>query len=494
MPGRTNGCAALAARRTFAPVHTPDTTATPAPEASAFAAFALTPALLAGLAELNFTEPTAVQALVLPAALAGQDVAGQAPTGSGKTAAYGLTVLQQLDTTLQSTQAIVLVPARELVLQVRDALKQLGKHLPNLRVAAYYGGHAMREEVKSMQQMPHVVVATPGRLLDHLERRTIIPNQLKVLVMDEADKLLELGFQEEIATIISRLPRRRQTLLFSATMPEKVLALVRQNLTRPRVMNAGGADASTLPASLTLKGHVVNSADQKPAALFQLVTAPNAGRSLVFTNTRDRVEELTRFLRGRGVLAEALHGKMLQPERDKSLMKLRNGSATVMVATDVAARGLDVTELDTVIQYDAPEQADTFQHRAGRTARAGAEGTAHLLVTPQEQGKLQAWPAATAVQWATMRPAKLPEAAPKMPRATMVTLHVSAGKRDKISAHDLVGTFVSVGGMERDAVGRIEVFDHYSFVAVPEPLAEKVLAKMQGAKVKGKKVKVALIR
>ncbi|GAA4365380.1 ATP-dependent RNA helicase DbpA [Hymenobacter saemangeumensis] len=475
-------------------MNTEETPTPAAPEASAFGAFALAPTLLAGLAEMGFTEPTAVQALVLPAVLDGQDVAGQAPTGSGKTAAYGLAVLQQLDTTVQGTQAIVLVPARELVLQVQGALKQLGKHLPNLRVAAYYGGHAMREEVKSMQQAPHVVVATPGRLLDHLERRTIIPNQLKVLVMDEADKLLELGFQEEIATIISRLPRRRQTLLFSATMPDKVLALVRANLTRPRVMNAGGANASTLPASLTLKGHVVGAADQKPAALFQLVTQPAAGRCLVFANTRDRVEELTRFLRGRGVLAEALHGKMLQPERDKSLMKLRNGSATVMVATDVAARGLDVTELDTVIQYDAPEQADTFQHRAGRTARAGAAGTAHLLVTPPEQGKLQAWPAAASVQWAAMRPAKLPAAAPKAPRATTITLHISAGKREKISAHDLVGAFVSIGGLEREAVGRIEVFDHYSFVAVPEAQAEAVLDKMQGAKVKGKKVKVALIR
>jgi ATP-independent RNA helicase DbpA len=293
---------------------------------------------------------------------------------------------------------------------------------------------------------------------------------------------------------VSRLPVRRQTLLFSATMPDKVLALVREYLTRPRVMNVGGSNATTLPDSLVLRGHVVNAADQKPAALFHLITQPNAGRSLVFANTRDRVEELTRFLKGRGLAAEALHGKMLQPERDKSMMKLRNGSATVLVATDVAARGLDVNELDTVVQFDPPHEAETFQHRAGRTARAGAVGTAHLLVTPYEQQKIQNWPSAGAVQWAAIRPPALPTALPKPPRPTTVTLHISAGKREKISAGDLVGAFVSVGGLERDSVGRIEVFDHYSFVAVPEAVAEEILEKMQGAKVKGKKVKVALVR
>ena len=208
-----------------------------------------------------------------------------------------------------------------------------------------------------------------------------------------------------MATIISRLPQRRQTLLFSATMPDKVLTLVREYLTKPRVMNVGGSNATALPESLVLRGHVLSAADQKPAALFQLLNAPDAGRALVFANTRDRVEELTRFLRGRGVAAEALHGKMLQPERDKSMMKLRNGSATVLVATDVAARGLDVNELDTVVQFDPPHDTDTFQHRAGRTARAGAVGTAHLLVTPPEQQKIQAWPTAKAVQWAGLRPA-----------------------------------------------------------------------------------------
>ena len=467
----------------------------PAPTA-AFADFNLAPALLDGLAELNFTQPTAVQALVLPAVLAGQDVAGQAPTGSGKTAAYGLAALSQIELEINAMQALVLVPTRELALQVRDALKALGKNLPNLRIAAFYGGHAMREETKDLekQQAPQLIIATPGRFLDHLERRSIIPNQLKVLVLDEADKLLELGFQEEMATIISRLPRRRQTLLFSATMPEKVLQLVRANLTRPRVMNAGGAEASTLPASLTLRGHVVAAADQKPAALYHLLSQPTAGQSLVFANTRDRVEELTRFLRGRGLAAEALHGKMMQPERDKAMLKLRNGSATVLVATDVAARGIDVTELDTVIQYDAPEQADTFQHRAGRTARAGAEGTAHLLVTVPEQSKIQNWPSAAPVHWAALRPPALPAAGPKAPRPTTVTLHVSAGKSDKISRHDLVGAFVSLGGVPREEVGRIEVFDHYSFVAVPEGQVKSVLQNMQRAKVKGRSVKVTLVR
>ncbi|TGE24104.1 DEAD/DEAH box helicase [Hymenobacter aquaticus] len=456
-----------------------------------FADLGLAPSLLQALEELNFTVPTPVQEQVIPMALAAQDVVGQAPTGSGKTAAYGLSILHQVDVKLDAVQIIVLVPARELALQVRDALKKLGKYVPNLRVAAFYGGHAFRDETASLKQAPHIVVATPGRLLDHFERRTIIPNQLKVLILDEADKLLELGFQDELVEIIKRLPRRRQTLLFSATMSDKVLDLIRKNLTRPRVVNAG-EDEGTLPENLSLRGHV-GPIEKKPAALLHLLHQPETGRALIFCNTREKCSELARFLQGRGVAAEVLHGKMPQPERDKALMKLRNGSSQVVVATDVAARGLDVTALDTVIQYDAPDKADSFQHRAGRTARAGAEGVAHILATPHEQKHVQKWPVAETIKWQDMHAPKLPPAAPKAPRPTSTTLHVSAGRRDKVSAHDLVGTFVAHGGLERDAVGHIEVFDHYSYVAVPREQAQEVANRVTGAKIKGRKIRVSVV-
>jgi len=456
-----------------------------------FADLGLAPALLQALEELQFTTPTPVQEQVLPLTLDGQDVAGQAPTGSGKTAAYGLALLQQVDLKNDAVQMIVLVPARELALQVRDALKKLGKYLPNLRVAAFYGGHAFREETASLQQAPHVVVATPGRLLDHFERRTIIPNQLKTLVLDEADKLLELGFQDELVEIVKRLPRRRQTLLFSATMSDKVLDLIRKNLTRPRVINLG-QDDDRLPENLKLIGHL-GPIELKPAALLHLLRQPETGRALIFCNTRDKCAELARFLQGREVAAEVLHGKMPQPERDKALLKLRNGSSQVLVATDVAARGLDVTLLDTVVQYDAPDKADSFQHRAGRTARAGAEGTAHLLATPKEKDHVQKWPVAASIQWRDMKAPKLPPAAPKAPKPENVTIHVTAGKKDKVSAHDLVGAFVNVGGVTREQVGHIEVFDYYSYVAVPRQMAPDVLQRLLGAKVKGKKVRVSLV-
>jgi ATP-independent RNA helicase DbpA len=456
-----------------------------------FADLGLAPTLLQALAELNFTTPTPVQEQVVPMALAGQDVAGQAPTGSGKTAAYGLSLLQHVDVTQDVMQILVLVPARELALQVRDALKKLGKYLPNLRIAAFYGGHAMRDETSSLKQAPHIVVATPGRLLDHLERRTIVPNQLKTLVLDEADKLLELGFQDELVEIVKRLPRRRQTLLFSATMSDKVLNLIRANLTRPRVVNLG-EEEGRIPENLTLIGHV-GTTEKKPAALYHLLQQPDAGRVLVFCNTREKCQEVARFLVGRGVAAEVLHGKMPQPERDKALMKLRNGSSQVLVATDVAARGLDVTALDTVVQYESPDKADAFQHRAGRTARAGAEGTAHLLATPAEQSHVQKWPVAETIQWKPMHAPKLPPSAPKTPKPVSTTLHVSAGRKDKVSAHDLVGTFVAHGGLEREAVGHIEVFDHYSYVAVPRQQAQEIAERVTGAKIKGRKVRVSLV-
>jgi ATP-independent RNA helicase DbpA len=303
-----------------------------------------------------------------------------------------------------------------------------------------------------------------------------------------------------MATIISRLPRRRQTLLFSATMPDKVMALVREYLTRPRLLAAEGGlvpgaseagGAAALPASLALHGHLLGAPEEKPAALFHLVRQPGTGQALVFASTRERVQELARFLRGRGVAAEVLHGKLPQPERDKALMKLRNNSAQVLVATDVAARGLDVPSLDTVIQYDLPHDAETFQHRAGRTARAGATGTAHLLATPPEQARVQAWPAAQSATWQRLVPPPLPPASvAPLPKPATVTLHVTAGKKHKVSAHDLVGAFVNVGGLGRDDVGRIEVFDFYSYVAVPRKQAAALLEKLNGAKVKGVKVRV----
>lgn len=467
---------------------TPAPAAAPAPD---FTTLGLNEPLLRALAELNYTQPTAIQAAVIPLVLAGQDIAGQAPTGSGKTAAYGLPLLQQLDTAQDAVQVMVLVPARELALQVRDELKRLGKHLPNLRVAAFYGGHGFQEETKSLKQAPHVVVATPGRLFDHLDRRTLIPNKLQLLVIDETDKLLDLKFQEALANIVQRLPRRRQTLLFSATMPDKVLELVRKNLTRPRFVQAE-AQQEALPESLTLLGQV-GMAEKKPAALFHILQKPETGRTLVFCNTRQRCEELARFLTSRGIAAEALHGKLPQPERDKALLKLRNGSALALVATDVAARGIDVTDLDTVVQFEVPEKADTFQHRAGRTARAGAAGTAHILATPAEQALVQRWPVGQGIKWEPLHAPALP-AATKTPKPTTVTLHVSAGRKQKVSAHDLVGALVNVAGLEREAIGRIEVFDHYSYITVPREAGRSVQDSMAGARIKGQKVRVTEVR
>ncbi|AYA36189.1 DEAD/DEAH box helicase [Hymenobacter oligotrophus] len=468
-----------------------DAPITPAPAAPDFTALGLAEPLQRALQELGYTQPTVIQEQVIPLVLAGQDIAGQAPTGSGKTAAYGLPLLQKLDLQLDAVQAIVLVPARELALQGRDELKRLGKYLPNLRVAAFYGGHGFQDEAKSLKQAPHVIVATPGRLFDHLDRRTFIPNKLQVLVIDETDKLLDLKFQEALANIVARLPRRRQTLLFSATMPDKVLDLVRKNLTRPRHIEAGDTGES-LPESLTLLGYV-GDAEKKPAALFHILQKPETGRALIFCNTRQRCEELARFLSSRGVAAEALHGKMPQPERDKALLKLRNGSALALVATDVAARGIDVQDLDTVIQFEIADKADTFQHRAGRTARAGATGTAHILATPAEQSQVQRWPLSKEVKWDKLHAPALPPAA-KTIKPTTVTLHVSAGRKDKVSAHDLVGALVNVAGLQRDEVGRIEIFDHYSYITVPREASKAVQSSMAGARIKGQKVRVTEVR
>lgn len=331
----------------------------------------LSAALLQSLHDLHYTSPTPIQEQAIPLLLQGLDVAGQAETGSGKTAAFGLPLLQRIKPELQQVQALVVVPTRELAVQVRQELKQYARHIPNLKISAFYGGHSFRMEEASLEHPPQVLVGTPGRLTDHLSRKTLRLSNTAQVVLDEADKLLEMGFEEELDELLRALPRNRQTVLFSATMADDVKQLIANSLKDPKFVQA---TATALPDRITYYGVQVQD-EQKKQALAQLLQSIDAAGTVVFVNARLTTEEIADYLQQYGFAARALHGKLDQMERDKTMTLFRNGTTSVLVATDLAARGLDIDVLQQIVHYELPQHEDAYLHRSGRTGRAGKSGT-----------------------------------------------------------------------------------------------------------------------
>ncbi len=358
---------------------------------ASFDAFGLRPELLSALVGLGYEEPTPIQREALPPLLEGRDLLGQAATGTGKTAAFALPLLQRLsETNLSGTQprALVLVPTRELAVQVSEALHRYGRGL-GARVLPIYGGQPIGRQLGSLKRGVDVVVATPGRALDHIRRGTLELGSLAVVVLDEADEMLDMGFAEDIDAILADTPASRQTVLFSATMPARIAALARRHLRDPvRLEIARETGPASEAPKVRQTAYVVTRA-QKLAALGRVldVEAPTAG--IVFCRTRNEVDEVTDALNARGYRAEALHGGMAQEQRDRAMGRLRTGTADLLVATDVAARGLDIEQLTHVINYDVPSAPDAYVHRIGRIGRAGREGVAITLAEPREHRMLR---------------------------------------------------------------------------------------------------------
>ncbi|WP_242919219.1 DEAD/DEAH box helicase [Pontibacter liquoris] len=451
----------------------------------------LSPALLQALEALQYHTPTPIQTSAIPLLLQGHDVAGQAETGSGKTAAFGLALLQRLDPALQQIQALVLVPTRELAVQVRQELKQYAKHLPQLKISAFYGGHAFSQERASLAHPPQVLVGTPGRLTDHLSRRTLDFTATTQVVLDEADKLLEMGFQEELDTILEALPGKRQTALFSATLSEPVKALIAASLKNPQFVKA---TTSTIPDQLRLLGIKVSTGERQPALIRLLQSLQHAG-TVIFCNTRAAADALTVQLQETGINARALHGGMEQPDRDKTMTLFRNGTTAVLVATDVAARGLDIDKLRTIVHYELPDDAAAYLHRSGRTGRAGKSGTVYTLVATRDEQKLEDWDLAQMDEWLT------PESLVKKGAASgteqvlaFTTLYIAGGRKDKISPRDIVGALIAEAGLKAAQIGKIEILDRNSFVAVPQQQATEIAEKLSSGKIKGRRYKVSLVK
>jgi ATP-dependent RNA helicase DeaD len=353
-----------------------------------FSDLALRAELLQSLTELGYEEPTPIQAEAIPPLLLGSDLLGQAATGTGKTAAFALPLLQRITLGRPRPHALVLVPTRELAAQVSEAIHKYGRHL-GARVLPIYGGAPIVRQMKSLERGVDVVVATPGRAIDHLTRRTLNLQDLEVVVLDEADEMLDMGFAEDIETILDRSRRTRQTVLFSATMPPRLKHMVTQHLNNPKIISVGLGLAHLGEApKIRQIAYVVDRA-HKPAALARILDVEQPDQALVFCRTRADVDQLTETLNGRGYRAESLHGGLSQEQRTKVLGRLRAETADLLIATDVAARGLDIETLTHVFNFDVPSAPESYVHRIGRVGRAGREGTAITLAQPREHRMLK---------------------------------------------------------------------------------------------------------
>ncbi|GAA3741324.1 DEAD/DEAH box helicase [Plantactinospora mayteni] len=362
----------------------------PDDDSGTFADLGLRTELLDALGTLGYEEPTAIQRAAIPPLLAGRDLLGQAATGTGKTAAFALPLLQRLPEGQRSGApvALVLVPTRELAVQVSEAVHRYGRDL-GVRVLPIYGGQPIARQLRALDGGVDVVVATPGRALDHIARDTLRLDSLDTVVLDEADEMLDMGFAEDIEAILQHVPEQRQTVLFSATMPARIDGMARQYLRDPARIEIGRQPAPTGTAPLVRQTAYVVARAHKPAALGRVLDVEAPTAAIVFCRSREEVDRLTETMNGRGYRAEALHGGMTQEQRDRVMGRLRAGTADLLVATDVAARGLDIEQLTHVVNYDVPPAPESYVHRIGRVGRAGRQGVAITLAEPREHRMLK---------------------------------------------------------------------------------------------------------
>ena len=461
----------------------------PATPGLPFDGLPLSPAMLDTLRQLDYRAMTPIQAASLPLALAGHDLIAQAKTGSGKTAAFALPLLARLDVRKLAVQAMVLCPTRELADQVTQEIRRLARFEANIKVLALCGGTPMRPQRDSLEHGAHVVVGTPGRIMDHLERGSLALEALNTLVLDEADRMLDMGFHDDIAFVASRCPSERQTLLFSATYPEGIARLAARFLRKPQEVKL-------------LEQHAHGKIRQRfyevahPARLEAVATLLRHFRpvsTLAFCNTRQQCRDLVELLRARGFAALALNGEMEQRERDQVLIQFANRSCSVLVATDVAARGLDIARLEAVINVDVTPDPEIHIHRIGRTGRGDEEGWALNLCSSADKRRVAsiAQRMGFEPEWHALD--ELVEDANEPLQAPMTTLLILGGRKDKIRPADVLGALTGEAGFTREQVGKITVTDQTTYVAVERAIAREAVRRLSAGTLKGKKVKVRVL-
>ena len=450
-----------------------------------FSSLPLQPALLQAVAALDYARMTPIQAASLPPMLEGRDVIAQAMTGSGKTAAFALALLSKLDAGAIATQSLVLCPTRELADQVSKEIRRLARFIPNVKVLTLCGGIPLGPQIASLAHAPHVVVGTPGRIQDLLAKKVLKLDALKVLVLDEADRMLDMGFEEDIAAILKQAPKKRQTLLFSATWPDSIRAISKSFQRDPVAVTI-----ETTHADTAIEQHFFEvESPRKIDALVLLLATHKPEAALVFCNTRRDVDDVAEQLSQRGHVALALHGDMEQRDRDEVLLRFANRSCSVLVATDVAARGLDIKELPAVVSFELPTDADAHVHRIGRTGRAGNSGLALNLVASRETGRVAMIETALGIsaKWGRV---DLSQRMPKPPPPAMATLAIDGGRQDKLRPGDIVGALTGEAGLTADAIGKIDTFATRSYVAVQRDQAARALERLRAGRIKGRSFRV----
>lgn len=509
-----------------------------------FSTFSISPNILKAIEDMGFEEPTPIQKLAIPKILEGQDVTGQAQTGTGKTAAFGIPLVEKIDQENSRTQALVLSPTRELALQTSGEIRRLSRYQGQISVVPIYGGQPIGRQFGALRRGAQIVVGTPGRVIDHLERGTLTLDAVQTVVLDEADQMLDMGFREDIERILSETSDDRQTVLFSATMPKPIRDISRRFQRDPAFVRVQQKEM-TVPQVEQLSVKVWGR--DKPEVLSRLLQIYNPELTIVFCNTKQGVDDLTAQLHTLGVRAEALHGGMKQVQRDRVMGRFRNDAIDVLIATDVAARGIDVEDVELVINYDLPQDLEYYVHRIGRTARAGRGGRAITFMGPRERYRLKAIqrrcratihpipvPTERDVEESRMRnlaekirqtiedgdldryagivdtvigednltpqdvaaallkmmlthttrsSASSSSAAPESQREVevgMARLHLNAGKNRNIRPKDIVGALAGETGIPGRSIGAIRIEDTDTFVEVPEEAAKTVVERMKG--------------
>lgn len=517
-----------------------------------FKEFGLIDELMKAIDDVGYETPSPIQLKTIPVLLEGRDIVGQAQTGTGKTAAFALPGLQKIDTSTSRVQLLVLTPTRELAIQVAEAFHTYAKHLGRVRVLPIYGGQSITQQIKHLRQGVQVIVGTPGRVMDHMRRETIDLTNLKMVVLDEADEMLRMGFEEDVEWILSHTPETRQTALFSATMPRQVRRIAEKYLNEPVNIET---ERKTMTVVNTKQFYVNVSEGQKVDALTRILEADSSpGEAvLIFHRTKIGADQLTEKLQARGYAAEAMHGDMNQNQREAVIKRLKNNQVEIVVATDVAARGLDVEQITSVINYDMPGDTEVYVHRIGRTGRAGREGKAILFVTPRQQRMkrdienytkqhIEPFRMPTQADVASRRVAILKErildtltkqdlelylslveelaeecgcdiaeiaaaatflavgdkplqvkVQPKAEQLVkqwnqdMTRLFVDVGRRDGVSAGDIVGAIANEGNVPGKAIGAIDIYDRFTLVDVPSEFTAQVLEQMRNSRIRSQK-------
>ena len=452
-----------------------------------FSSLALQANLLENLSTLGYKLMTPIQQLSLPAILSGKDVIAQSRTGSGKTAAFALGLLQKLNVKSFKTQSIVLCPTRELAGQVATEIRKLGRSIDNIKVLTLCGGAPFAPQISSLQHGVHIVVGTPGRIEEHLRKGTLTLEHINILVLDEADRMLDMGFQQTIDKIIQQMPRNRQSLLFSATYPDEIADIAKYIMRQPIIVTAPQAHEATTIVQYFYK---INSTAERAGALRLLLAKHKANSTLVFCNTKLETQAVADELADYGFYALAIHGDLDQRQRDQTLIRFANHSISVLVATDVAARGLDIDDLDMVINFNIAHHPETHLHRIGRTGRAGRSGVACSLYSAREIHKLDA------LEWDIDQQKPLPNDSyldKPIIKPLMSTLKIDGGKKQKLRPGDIVGALTGKGGISSAKIGKIDVVSNCSYVAINSALIKVALNKIQNGNIKGKSFRVRIL-